>query len=110
MATVRLDITNRSSFANAQAFGDIGPYQLLEGTAHFAVDPLSPRNTAIVDIELAHRDSSGKVWFSSDFGMLQPADPDRSNHRILFDVVNRGRKTALSLNGVPSLDPTYFHQ
>ena len=39
--------------------------------------------------------------------MLQPANIDRGNRRILFDVVNRGRKTALSMNSVAAAtDPT----
>ena len=39
--------------------------------------------------------------------MLRPLNPDQGNHRILFDVVNRGRKTALTLNSVPTAtDPT----
>ena len=108
MAVQRLEITNRSAFASGESFGDVGPYQLLEGMAHFAVDPLSPRNTAITDIELAPRDSQGKVGFSAHFAMLQPADPSQSRHRILFDVVNRGNRTVMStFNGIqrPS-DPT----
>ena len=101
MAVTELEITGRSPFAHGEAFGEVGPYELLEGVAHFAVDPLNDRNRAITDLELAPRDSGGKVGFSSHFAMLQPVDPDKGNRRILFDVVNRGRKTALSLNGVP---------
>ena len=102
MAVVNLDITNRTDFSDGQSFGDVGPYQLVEGTVHFAVDPLSPRNEVITDIELAPRDADGKVTFSSRFTMLQPADPDKGRHRILFDVVNRGRPTALgSFNSSP---------
>ena len=90
-----LDIAERSSFAGGKSFGGVGPYTLVEGTAHFAVDPLHPSNHAITDIELAPRGLDGRVRFSSDFAMLQPADPDRGGHRLLFDVVNRGRKTVL---------------
>ena len=107
MPVTKLEVTNRQNFANGESFGDVGVYELLEGTAHFAVDPLNERNTAITDLELAPRDSDGKVQFSAGFAMLQPVNPDRGNRRILFDVVNRGRKTALSLNSVPAAtDPT----
>jgi len=103
----KLEVTNRQSFANGESFGDVGVYELLEGTVHFAVDPLNERNTAITDLELAPRDSDGKVQSSAGFAMLQPVNPDRGNRRILFDVVNRGRKTALSLNSVQAAtDPT----
>ncbi len=96
VALVRLDITNRELFADGQSFGDAGPYRLLEGDAHFAVAPLHPRNEAITDLELAPRDDDGNVRFSAHFAMLQPTDPERGNRRILFDVLNRGRKTVLS--------------
>ena len=95
MPITSLDIAERSSFAGGKSFGGVGPYTLVEGTAHFAVDPLHPSNEAITDIELAPRGPDGRVRFSSDFAMLQPTDPDRGRHRLLFDVVNRGRKTVL---------------
>ena len=101
MAITEMEITNRTSFASGVPFGDVGAYELLEGTAHYAVDPSHARNQGITDLELAPRDSAGKVVFSSDFSMLQPVNLDRGNRRILFDVVNRGRKTALTFNGVP---------
>ena len=101
MALTDLEITNRTGFASGAAFGDVGAYELLEGTAHYAVDPAHARNQGITDLELAPRNSAGQVEFSSDFAMLQPVNLDRGNRRILFDVVNRGRKTALTFNGVP---------
>ena len=107
MAITELEITNRTSFASGESFGDVGAYELLEGTAHYAVDPLHARNKGITDLNLAPRNSAGKVEFSADFAMLRPVNIDRGNRRILFDVVNRGRKTALSMNSVPAAtDPT----
>lgn len=107
MAVTHLDITGRTPYANGESFGDTGPYDLLEGTAHFSVDPNHPRNEAITDLELAPTDANGQVRFSADFSMLQPADPDRGNRRIIFDVVNRGRKTVFTLNSSPrSADPS----
>ena len=64
MPVVRLDITQRSTFADGETFSEVGPYQLLEGTAHFALDPLHRTNEAITDVELAPRDSNGLVRFS----------------------------------------------
>ena len=101
MALTELEITNRTSFASGESFGDTGAYELLEGTAHYAVDPSHARNQGITDLALAPRNSAGRVQFSADFAMLQPVNIDRGNRRILFDVVNRGRKTALTLNSVP---------
>ena len=102
MAITELEITRRTSFASGQSFGDVGAYELLEGAAHYAVDPDHARNQGITDLELAPRNAAGLVEFSADFAMLRPVDLARGNRRILFDVVNRGRKTALSLNSVPT--------
>ena len=101
MAVTKIEISSRSDFADGSVFGDVGPYEYLEGTSHFAVDPMNERNRAITDLELAPRDANGKIGFSAHFAMLQPVYPERGNRRLLFDVVNRGRKTALSLNDVP---------
>ena len=101
MALTELEITSRTGFASGEIFGDVGAYELLEGTAYYAVEPSHARNQGITDLELAPRNSAGRVEFSSDFAMLQPLELDRGNRRILFDVVNRGRKTALTFNGVP---------
>src|SRR5262245_50082998 len=89
-------------------FGEVGPYQLLEGMAHFTVDPLHPSNAAITDLALAPRDAMGKVSFDAHFTMLQPLHAERGNRRLLFDVVNRGQKRAMSyFNSAPrASDPT----
>ena len=55
MAITELEITKRTSFASGESFGDVGAYELLEGTAHYAVDPLHPRNQGITDLDLAPR-------------------------------------------------------
>ena len=108
MPITELDITGESAFADGEAFGDVGAYTLLEGTARFAIDPDGVQNRAITDVQTAPRDDQGRVRFSADFAMLQPADPTRGNRRLMFDVMNRGRKTVLgNFNSVePSLDHT----
>lgn len=107
MAVARLEVLSRKPFVGGQRFGEAGPYDLVEGRAYFAVDPLDSRNAAITDIGLAPRDPRGLVRFSAHFAMLQPADHGAGRHRILFDVVNRGRKTVLySFNSAErGLDP-----
>ncbi len=107
IAVTSLEIVRRTPFEGGVSFGDIGPYELLEGTAHFAVDPLAYINTPITDIELAPRDPDGRVRFSSDVVLLQPADPKNGNGALLLDVVNRGNKTILkNFNSAdPNLQP-----
>jgi hypothetical protein len=86
----------------------VGHYIQLDGTAHFAVDPAHPLNNFITDIQLAPRDGDGRVHFSADIRILAPEDPRRGNHRLLFDVPNRGNRLALgTFNRVPRpIDPS----
>jgi hypothetical protein len=102
MAVVALEVKTRLGLANEREFGNVGRYAQLDGTAHFAVDPTHPLNRVITDIELAACDSDGLVHFSSDIRILIPEDPRRGNHRLLFDVPNRGNRLALgTFNRVP---------
>ena len=102
MAVVRLEIKTRKPLADARKFGDVGRYQQLDGTAHFAVDPGHPLNGTVTDIDLAERGHDGLVHFTSDIRILAPVDQTRGNHRLLFDVPNRGNRLALAtFNGVP---------
>lgn len=112
MAVVKLEINRRALYADGESFGDVGQYEQLDGVAHYAVDPLHPNNAGIVDLELAPRDSQGRVWFSSDFTLLKPLDMERGRGSLLYDVVNRGRKTVLGRfndSGRPTmpLDPLH---
>ena len=107
MAVVRLEIKTRQPLADGREFGDVGSYQQLDGTAHFAVDPAHPLNCAITDINLAERGGDGLVHFTADVRILAPVDQARGNHRLLFDVPNRGNRLALAtFNGVKRpIDP-----
>jgi hypothetical protein len=86
----RVEIKTRVDVLNGKAFGDVGPYEKLQGKAYFAVDPANPRNQVIADIALAPRNRDGKVEFSADLFILKPKDPSRGNGVVFFDVVNRG--------------------
>ncbi len=104
MAVTRITIESREPFAAGQTFGEVGAYELLIGTLEFAVDPTHPDNALITDIELAPRDASGKVTFSSNFRLLRPVDPVKGNHRLLLDVPNRGRGPILrNFNDAPDV-------
>ena len=82
----------------------VGTYEQIDGAVHFTVDPDHPANSLITDLKLAPRDSNGVVHFSADFRILKPQDPEQGNHRILFDILNRGRGTALrNFNNAPDL-------
>jgi len=102
MAVTRLDIHQRTPYAGGALFGDAGAYERLDGRITFAADPAHAANAGIVDLDRAVRDADGRVQFAADFCLVQPTDPARGNGRLLFEVVNRGRKLApRMLNDAP---------
>ncbi|MDE3074473.1 MAG: hypothetical protein KGJ86_03510, partial [Chloroflexota bacterium] len=90
----QLDLVS-SAFAGGREFGGAGPYEQLEGTASFALDPHHAFNKAIVDLDLADHRQDGRAHFTCDIRILKPADPSRGNRRLVLDVVNRGNPVAL---------------
>jgi hypothetical protein len=108
MAVVALEVKTQQELAGGREFGAAGRYAQFDGTAHFAVDPIHPLNRCITDIGLAPLDHDGLVHFSADIRILTPQDPRLGNHRLLFDVPNRGNRLALStFNRVPRpIDPS----
>ena len=86
MPVTKIEIKSQKAFADSRSFGDVGAYEQLDGTVHFAVDPNHSANETIADLELAPRDSTGLVTFSSDFRILRPVDAQRGNRRILMDI------------------------
>jgi Alpha/beta hydrolase domain len=103
----RVEITERQAFAGGQTFGETGAYERISGRLHYAVDPEGPANARIVDLALAPRDARGLVTFAGDFILLRPSDLARGNHRLLYEVGNRGNLGMLAFfNGAPwSNDP-----
>jgi Alpha/beta hydrolase domain len=100
---VRFVVEQTRSFAGGMSFGDIGPYQRLDGTAYMEVDPRDPLNTVIVNLDKAPHNSRGLVEFSAPFFILKPADLTRGNHKILYGINNRGNKQTLGyFNYVPA--------
>jgi hypothetical protein len=107
MAVLALEIRSRQPFAEGRAFGDAGAYERIEGLVQFAVDPTYAANRGIVDLDKAPRDDEGRVQFAADFSILQPVDASRGSGRLLFEVVNRGRRNVSKhLNRAPAADPS----
>ncbi|MGE3541261.1 MAG: alpha/beta hydrolase domain-containing protein [Candidatus Tectimicrobiota bacterium] len=96
MAITALEIKSHRSFASGASFGEVGPYALLEGTAHCAVDPHHPALAGITDLRRAPRDAAGLVRCAADVRLLHPVTPQRGNQRLLLDIVNRGNATVLT--------------
>src|SRR3984893_4132771 len=77
---------------NGTRFGDVGPYERLDGTVYFEIDPRDPLNALIVNLDKAPRTPKGMVGFSSPFSILKPVDMARGSRKIFYGVNNRGNK------------------
>ena len=106
--TTRLDMDAPVPFADGMGFGDVGPYEMLRGQVHFAVDPDAPAYQTVVDLENAPRNSSGMVEYSTDVFILKPVELTRGNRRLMYGVNNRGNKRVLATfnDAVQSNDPS----
>ncbi len=97
MADLEIRITAVEPFAEGQPFGEAGPYQRVKGVAKGELDPAAPRNQVIVDLDKAPRNARGLVEYETDFFMLRPDDPRRTDGVLVYDVTNRGRKRLLAM-------------
>jgi hypothetical protein len=105
---VEIARTESPTFEGA-AFGSVGQYEKLVGRAWGEVDPRDPKNAVIADITLAPRNARGMVEYSTDLYILRPVDRSRGNHRVFFEINNRGRSLSFGqLNNVAAEvnDPT----
>ena len=80
----------------ARRFGEAGSYLRIRGVAKGELDPAAPENQVIVDLDKAPRNARGLVEYETDFFILRPADPSRTNGVLVYDVTNRGRKRILA--------------
>ncbi|HWF64213.1 MAG TPA: alpha/beta hydrolase domain-containing protein [Rhizomicrobium sp.] len=92
---VSLEVQRREPILSGKQFGPAGAYEKLIGKVHFALDPKAAINQRIVDLNLAPKNAKGEVEFTADFFMLKPADPKKGNHRLFYEVGNRGGKSML---------------
>jgi hypothetical protein len=93
----------KSSFANGHAFGHVGSYEVVEGTASFRVDPRHRANSTITDIQNTRQGADELVSFKGDFFILRPTELNRGNRRLLVDLPNRGNKRVLQFfNDAPA--------
>src|SRR5204862_7856227 len=76
------------------------------GKAFGELDPTDPKNAVIVDLQLAPKNSRGRVEYAFDFYILKPIDVAKGNHKMLYEPPNRGGKTIAAFNrGVGGNDP-----
>ena len=88
----RLEINTVEPAFGGQAFGTTGVYERLLGKAYGEVDPKDAKNAIIQDIALSPRNARGMVEYTTDVEILRPADRQKGNGVLFFNVVNRGNK------------------
>jgi hypothetical protein len=91
-AVVRIVVEQTRRIADGKSFGNVGPYERLDGTVYIEVDPKDPLNAGIVNLDKAPRTAKGLVGFSSPFFILKPVDMSRGNQKFFYGVNNRGNK------------------
>jgi hypothetical protein len=92
----KIEVTKEVTF-DGKSFGTVGQYEKLYGKAYGEVDPKDPRNAVIVDIANAPKNARGMVEYSTDIMILKPVDNAKGNHKLWFEVNNRGNTPAYSL-------------
>ena len=81
------------------SFGSVGQYQKIRGTVFGQLDPNDARNAVIADMALAQKDPATRaVPYSMDFFILKPVDSSKGNHKIFYEVNNRGSKLFSGFN------------
>ena len=102
---VRIVVERTTPYADGQAFGDVGPFERLDGTVYMEVDPDDPLNAVIVNLDRAPRNDRGMVEFSAPFFIVKPVDMARGNGKLLYGINNRGNAIELGFHTFPSTGP-----
>jgi hypothetical protein len=92
----KIEIVKREPFAGGQTFGGVGAYEKVVGRFQGELDPRSPLNAVIVDLDKAPRNASGMVEYSADFYILKPVDLGKGNGALFYELSNRGNKGMLA--------------
>jgi hypothetical protein len=98
---VRLVVESTRPIGDGKSFGEAGPYERLDGTVYFEVDPRDPLNAVIVNVDKAARNARGQVEFSAPFVIMKPVNMARGNQKILYGINNRGNNIELPFQSVP---------
>ncbi|HVF64563.1 MAG TPA: hypothetical protein VNE58_11270, partial [Casimicrobiaceae bacterium] len=87
-----ITIDSTTPIQNGQAFGAVGAYEELRGTAIGEIDPNDRRNSLITDIALAPRNAAGRVVYKTQFSVIKPVNAASASGVMLYVVPNRGNR------------------
>src|ERR1700719_581443 len=99
---VRVVVEHVRPVLDGTPFGNVGPYERLDGTVYFEVDPRDPLNAVIVNLDKAPKTPHGMVGFSAPFYILKPVDMARGNGKVFYGVNNRGNKGEYAARSIVS--------
>lgn len=95
-------VTKESPTYSGQAFGAVGQYEKLIGTATGELDPNDRHNVIIQDIQLAPHNANGRVEYTASFTLVKPIDMTKGNGTLFYNINNRGnRNFPYNLGGDP---------
>jgi Alpha/beta hydrolase domain len=77
-----------------KVFAKAGQYEILSGHFTGELDPGDPHNKIINDMQLAVRNSRGKVEYTATFAIAKPVDMSKASGVLLYSVPNRGNGAA----------------
>jgi len=98
---VRLEVERTEPHAEGRSFGDYGAFERLEGTVYMEVDAEDPKNSIIVNLDKAPKNTNGRVSFSAPFVIIKPVDVLQGNRKILYGINNRGNTIELPWHVFP---------
>src|ERR1700761_8315505 len=98
-STTAMTAPSQTPTFEGMTFGSVGTYDKIRGTADGTLDPKDPKNAVITDLALAPLDANGLVDYNVDFYILKPTDLSKGNHKVFFELVNRGGKQFATFNG-----------
>ena len=96
----RIVVDSRTPAYNGAAQGDAGAYERITGRAFGTLDPSTPQNSIIQDIQLSPKSAQGLVGYISTFTIIKPVDMSLANGVMLYQVPNRGGKVDPATNGM----------
>src|ERR1700722_20092162 len=97
--TTAMSLPSQTPTFAGMTFGNVGTYDKIRGTADGTLDPKDAKNSVITDLALAPLDANGLVDYNVDFYILKPTDLTKGNHKVFFELVNRGGKQFATFNG-----------
>jgi len=77
-------------------FGNVGQYETIAGRVFGELDPHDPRHRIINDIDLAPKNTHGKVEYMATFFLVKPIDMSKASGLLWQDVPNRGGRITIS--------------